>query len=244
MMPQEVSPMVLNTKLLTLSVLAELALTTFGVDFNEIIRNPEKFHNKRVTLVATARVGGDRFYLYQPPEPKLLGDDPRVIYGQLSPEGPYYKQFDHKRVRVTGVVDADYRGLVDSNACSLIIERVRPAMRVEKPKISCGGAPCLAINFSQLVKDPKSHEHKCICVTGFAHVRGDAFVIYESEKAAREGRVRTGIFVSQALDTPDYDRYNKHWVKIGGVVDMNQRGFADLPCGIIAERVELAPLNK
>ncbi|MGH9552171.1 MAG: hypothetical protein ACRD3W_22480 [Terriglobales bacterium] len=238
--------MLLNTKLLTLLVLADLALTTVGADFSEIIRNPEKFDKKRVTLVAMARVGGDRFYLYQPPEPELPRDDARVIYGQLLPEGPYYKQFDHKLVRVTGVVDSDYRGLTDTNACSLIIERVRPARRVEKPKVSYGDGPCLEVNFSQLLKDPKSYERKCICVTGLAHVRGDAFVIYESEKAAGGGySARTkAIFVSPASDTADYDRYNKRWVKVTGTVDMNQRGFADLPCGIIAERVELAPSKK
>src|SRR5205807_4742494 len=99
---------VLNTKLLTLSVLAALALTAFGADFNEIIRNPEKFHNKRVTVVAVAAGGANRFYLYQPPEPKLLGVDPRVIYGLLSTESPLYERYDKKRVRVTGVIDASH----------------------------------------------------------------------------------------------------------------------------------------
>jgi len=74
-------------------------------------------------------------------------------------------------------------------------------------------------------------------------VRGDAFVIYESEKAA-EGRdhpdFTKGVFVSQAIDTADYDRYNKHWIKIRGVVDLNQRGFADYPAGIVAEDVRPA----
>jgi hypothetical protein len=76
---------------------------------------------------------------------------------------------------------------------------------------------------------------------GFRHVRGDAFVIYESEDVAERRDhpdYTKGIFVSPASDTADYDRYNKRWIKIRGVADMKQRGFADYPCGIIVERVE------
>jgi hypothetical protein len=98
----------------------------------------------------------------------------------------------------------------------------------------------LEIKFSQLLDNPKSYEHKCVCVTGFAHVRGDAFAIYDSEKAAggRDPDYAKGIFISPGSDTADYDRYNKRWIKIRGVVDMKDRGFADYPCGIIVERVE------
>lgn len=232
----------MDLKPLTVILLLHWSLTTLGADFNEIINDPKKFSNQRVTFDAMARVGGDRFYLYQPPEPKLLANDSRVIYGQLLPEGPYYKPLDHKRVRVTGVVDSEYRGLVDSNACSLIIERARPAVRVRKPKISCGAASCLEIKFSRLLENPMNYDHKCVCVTGFAHVRGDAFAIYESEKAAESGyssRVK-GVFVSPISDTADYDRYNRRWIKIRGVVDLSQRGFADYPAGLAAEDVQPA----
>jgi hypothetical protein len=230
--------------------LSGLSITGWAADFDEVIRNPEKFHNKRVTLVAMVTGGAvERFYLYQPPEPKVSGADSRVIYGLISGESPFYERYNGKRVRVTGVIDANYRGLAAENACSLHIERVRLADKVEKPKVSCGSAACLEINFSQLLKNPKSYEHKCVCVTGFAHVRGDAFAIYESDKAAvgrsyptgeRYPDYEKGIFVSPASDTADYDRSNTRWIKIRGVVDMKQRGFADYPCGIIVERVEPA----
>jgi hypothetical protein len=89
-------------------------------------------------------------------------------------------------------------------------------------------------------------------VTGFAHARGDAFVIYESEKASggpdsysSTRDFTKGIFVSQRVsDTTNYDRYNNHWMKIKGVVDMGQRGFADYPCGIIVEKVEPSPVKE
>jgi hypothetical protein len=235
-------------KLAAAILLAEWSLSAFGADFNEIIRNPEKFHNKRVTLVAMVTGGAvERFYLYQPPEPKVPGVDARVIYGLISGESPLYERYDEKRVRVTGVIDANYRGLAAENACGLRIERVRLADKAEKPRLSCGSDSCLEVKFSQLLKDPKSYEHKCVCITGFAHVRGDAFAIYESKKAA-EGRdhpdYEKGIFVSPVSDTADYDRYNKRWIKIRGVVDMDQRGFADYPCGIIVERVEAASPRK
>lgn len=234
-------------KRLALLLLFVISASAFAVDFNEIIRNPEKFQNKRVTLVAMADVGGDRFYLYRPPKPRLSGDDRRVIYGLLRAEEPVYDYFNNKWVKVTGTINTDYRGLVSENACSLDIRRVRLAGKVEKPKSSYGGASCLEIKFSQLLKNPKSYEHKCVCVTGFAHVRGDAFAIYESDKAAvgrsyptgeRYPDYEKGIFVSPVSDTADYDRYNKRWIKIRGVVDVKQRGFADYPCGIIGERVE------
>lgn len=245
MMPKQILRMVLNRELLTFSILAGLALATFGADFNDIIRNPEKFDKKRVTVVAMAAGGANRFYLYQPPEPKQSPeDDARVIYGLLSVESPLYEHYNKKWVRVTGVIDASYRGLISTNACGLIIERVRPVGKVEKPKLSCSGASCLEVKFSQLLKNPKSYEHKCVCVTGFAHVRGDAFVIYDSMKAAERPdhpEYEKGIFVSPASPTADYDRYNKHWIKVRGVIDMKQRGFADYPCGIVVDRVEAAP---
>jgi hypothetical protein len=154
-------------KRLALLLLPVISASAFAIDFNEIIRNPEKFQNKRVTLVAMAEVGGDRFYLYRPPKPKLSGDDRRVVYGLLRTEGPLYDHFNDKWVKVTGTINTDYRGLVSGNACSLDIERVRLEGRVERPKVSCGGASCLEIKFSQLLKNPKSYEHKCVCVTGF-----------------------------------------------------------------------------
>lgn len=231
----------MGLKLATTIFLAQWSLNTFGADFNEIIRNPEKFHNKRVTVTAMVTGGAtERFYLYQPPEPKVPGADSRVIYGLISAESPLYERYDGKHVQMTGVVDATYRGLFGENACSLRIERVRLAGKVQEPKASCGGASCLEIKLSQLLKNPKGYEHKCVCVTGFAHVRGDAFAIYESKKAA-EGKdhpiYEEGIFVTPASETADYDRYNKRWIKVRGVIDMGQRGFADYPCGIIVDRV-------
>lgn len=228
---------------LIFSFVVSLRLTGFGADFDEIIRDPEKFHDKRVTVVATALGGANRFYLYQPPEPEVVGVDGRVIYGLLLVERPLYERYNQKRVRVTGVINAHYRGLVGSNACSLLVERVRLADEAEKPTSGCGDAPCLEPRFSELLRSPKEYDHKCVCVTGFAHVRGDAFVIYENEKAAEQKDhpdFKKGVFVSVASQTADYDRYNKRWIKIKGVVNMEQRGFADYPCGIIAEHVEPA----
>lgn len=232
-----------RAKVAILVLLALSTLTTFGAEFNQIIRDPKKFHNKRVTFVAMAWGGTNRFYLYQPPEPKSRVDDARVIYGLLLGERPLYTRYDSKRVRVTGVIDASYHGPFSENACGLIVERVRLADKIERTKLNCGGAACLEIEFSQLLRNAKSYEHKCVCITGFAHVRGDAFAIYESEKAA-EGRDhpdwKKGIFVSPASKTADYDRYNKRWIKIRGVVDLNQRGFADYPAGVVAEDVQSA----
>jgi hypothetical protein len=231
-------------KVATLVLIAQCGLTAFGADFNEIIRDPKKFHNKRVTVVANVTGGAvERFYLYQAPKPKVPGVDARVIYGLISGESPLYERYDGKRVRVTGIIDATQGGLFAQNACGLYIERVRPMDKIEKPKSSCGGLACSEITWSNLLKNPKSYEHKCVCIIGFAHVRGDAFAIYESEKAADEKDhpdYEKGIFVSPASATADYDRYNKQWIKIKGIVDLEQRGFADYPAGIIAEQVELS----
>jgi len=221
-----------------------LRVTGWAVEFEEVIKNPSKFHNKRVSLVAMADVGGDRFYLYRPPKPESPGDDGRVIYGILSREGPVYDRFDNKWVEVTGIIDANYRGLVSENSCGLIIERVRPVEKIQSSQVNCSDHSCLETQFSQLLKDPRAYEHKCICVTGFAHVLGDAFVIYESEKAAAKPDFTKGIFITQKFDAPDYNHYNKRWIKVTGIVDMNERGFADYPCGIIVEQVEPASPRK
>ena len=240
-MPRNTAFISLKALILILLLLGP-SVPSWAVGFEDVIKNPSKFHDKRVTLRAMAEVGGDRFYLFRPLKPRSLGEDGRVIYGVLRTEAPVYDRFTSKWVEVTGIIDANYRGLVSENACSLIIERVRPIGRIEKPKLSYAGASCLEIKFSQLLESSKSYEHKCVCVTGFAHVHGDAFAIYESEKVA-QGRdhpdYKKGIFVSPASDR-DYDRYNKRWIKIRGAVDMNQRGFADYPCGIVVDRVEPA----
>ncbi len=231
---------------ITLAFLMSLCLTSRGADFDDIIHHPKKFDGKRVTVVAMGMIGGDRFYLYQPPEPQSLGDDHRIIYGLLLREGPYYEAYNKKRVKVTGVIDASYRGLISTNACGLLIERVRPVGKVKEARLSPDRDPCADVKFSQILRDPKSYEHKCVCVTAFAHVRGDAFVIYESEKASG-GRdpdssnpdFKKGIFISQReSDTTNYDRYNNQWIKIRGVVDLKQRGFADYPAGIVVENVQ------
>ena len=231
---------------ITLAFLMSLCLTSRGADFDDIIHHPEKFNGKRVTVVALGMIGGDRFYLYQPPEPQSLGDDHRVIYGLLLRVGPYYEAvLTKKRLKVTGVIDARYRGLVSTTACGLLIERVRPVGKVKEARLSPDLGSCADVKFSQILRDPKSYEHKCVCVTGFAHVSGDAFVIYESEKASG-GRdpdsstpdFKKGIFISQReSDTTNYDHYNNQWIKIKGVVDLKQRGFADYPAGIIVEEV-------
>jgi hypothetical protein len=229
----------INVRVLPVLILLGLSVTSRAVDFEEVIRNPSKFHDKRVTLVAMADVGGDRFYLYRPPKPEWsIAGRGREIYGVLSVEGPIYDRFDDKWIEVTGIIDANYRGLASDNACSLIIEQVRPAGKIQGPELNrCGGA-CLETQFPQLLKHPRTFEHGCVCVTGFAHVLGDAFVIYESEKAAAKRDIPKGIFVKQKSNEPNYNRYNNRWIKITGTVEMNERGWANYPCGIIVERVE------
>jgi hypothetical protein len=225
---------------LTLLLLFGLSSTSRAVDFEQLVKNPSKFDGKRITLVAIAEVGGDRFYFYRPPKPDWSkAGAAREIYGVLRTEAPVYDQFNDKWVKVTGTVDAKYRGLGGDNACSLNIERVRLARETpEKAPTICNKAYA-ETQFPTLISDPNVFDHKCVDVTGFAHVIGDAFVIYESEKSAEKPDFKKGIFVSQrASDTVEYDRYNNRWIRLRGVVDMNQRGFADYPCGITVDKVQ------
>ncbi len=225
-----------------LLVLFGLSATSWAVDFEEVIKNPSKFDKKRVTLVAMADVGGDRFYLYQPPKPVWsIAGRGREIYGILRTEAPVYDRFNDRWVEVTGIVDASYRGLGSDNACGLIIDRVRPVREAPAPEITTCNGSYAETRFSEVLSDPNAFEHKCVSLTGFAHVIGDAFVIYESEKAAAKPDFKKGIFVAQRLNAPDYDQFNKRWIKISGVVDMTERGSADYPSGIILERVEPGP---
>jgi hypothetical protein len=113
----------LNLKILTILLLLGVRVTSWAVEFEQMIKKPSKFHNKRVTLVAMVEGGAvERFYLYQPPEPKSPKDDAREIYGIISTQSPLYERYNKKWVRVTGVIDAEYRGLFAENACSLHIE--------------------------------------------------------------------------------------------------------------------------
>jgi hypothetical protein len=232
-------------KLLAVLLLLGSSVSSWAVDFEDVIKNPAEFHNKRVTLVAMADVGGDRFYLYRPPKPEWsIAGRGREIYVLLPVEGPVYDRFDNKWVKITGIIDANYRGLGSDNACGLRVERVRPVEKIQRSQMNCSGRSCLEVRFSQLLKDPKTYEQKCVCVTGFAHVLGDAFVIYESKKAAAKRDFAKGVFITQKFDAPDYNRYNNRWIKVTGIVDMNERGSADYPCGIIVERVEPASPRK
>jgi len=230
----------INLRIFIVLVILAPTSSSWAVEFEELVRNPDKFHNQRVTFVAMANVGGDRFYLYRPPEPSSMPEYGREIYGVLHVEGPIYDRFNNKWVQVTGIVDANYRGLFSENACSLKIERVRPAGNIQSSNTSNCDGSCIEIQFSQLLKDPAAYQHKRVCVTGFAHVFGDAFAIYESVKAAAKRDFAEGIFVAQKFDGPDYNQYNMRWIKITGTVEMGERGWANYPCGILVERVKPA----
>jgi len=94
--------------------------------------------------------------------------------------------------------------------------------------------------FRRLLGNPRVYNNKRVSLVGFAHVDGESFVLFENERAASKLADSQAVSVAQRLNGPNYDHFNKHWVKVTGVVDAYSHGLWNFPCEILLERVEPA----
>lgn len=87
---------------------------------------------------------------------------------------------------------------------------------------------------SDVLRNPRAYDHKEVALIGVARVEGDSFVLYEDPVAASKLDGSKGIYVEQKRGGPDYDRFDREWVKLIGIVDAEKRSVS-------VERVEAVP---
>jgi hypothetical protein len=107
-------------------ILALTAGTCTASEYDEVVKNPQAFHHKRVSIVGIAEIQGDSFALYQRRRPQSSGELARTIFIARRIKGPMYTEFNHHRTKVTGIVDANAHGN-GYYACEILVERIEAA---------------------------------------------------------------------------------------------------------------------
>jgi hypothetical protein len=96
-------------------------------------------------------------------------------------------------------------------------------------------------NLRPLLADPMAFHGKRLTLIGLADVVGAEFWLYPNVRAAKKGE--SAVAISWDLRKgPVYKKFDRHWVKVTGVVDGKSHGpLGAAPCEIWAERVEALP---
>lgn len=96
-------------------------------------------------------------------------------------------------------------------------------------------------DLQRLLANPNAFDGKRVTVAGLADIAGAEFWLYPNVRAAKQGD--TAVAISWDLSKgPVYKKFDRHWVKVTGVVDAKAHGpLGAAPCEIWAERVEALP---
>ena len=93
--------------------------------------------------------------------------------------------------------------------------------------------------FQRLSRNPKMFSGKRVTLVGVAEIGGSEFFLYPDVRSAKHGE--NPIFVdAHILNENPYEKLNRHWLKITGIVDMGIRpplGVGE--CSIVLERIKL-----
>jgi hypothetical protein len=93
--------------------------------------------------------------------------------------------------------------------------------------------------FQRLLKNPKMFNGERVTLVGLAEIGGSEFFLYPDVQSAKRGE--NAIFVdAHILNENPYEKFNNHWLKITGIVDVGIRpplGVGE--CSIVLERLEL-----
>ncbi len=104
-----------------------------------------------------------------------------------------------------------------------------------------------AIDFDQLVANPRKYSGKRVAVIGVAAVDGPHFVLYQPPRADTKAGFAREILISPRVAGPRYLHLNNHWVKVVGIAYARQRPTDYYGCIIDLERVEMLgtpPVNE
>jgi len=80
-------------------------------------------------------------------------------------------------------------------------------------------SPSHATELSDVLRNPAAYDHREVALTGVARVEGASFVLYEDVTAASKLDGSKGIYVKQQRNGQDYDRFDRQWVRVTGIVD-------------------------
>lgn len=96
-----------------------------------------------------------------------------------------------------------------------------------------GKARCIPVEFAELTARIGTYVGKRVCVTGLAGVDGISFTL----SAPSRLKMREVIAVDRHRNMPNYDRLNNHWVKVTGIVYIDQEKL--FACRISLEDIEV-----
>jgi len=103
---------------------------------------------------------------------------------------------------------------------------------------------CLAVDFNQVLRNPRAYHHQRVTITGVARVQGLSFDLYGNSGDANNVRaIDRALSISPQIKGPKYDRYDNRWVKIVGVVDADRHGRIGYPCVIFLEDIQPLPIS-
>jgi hypothetical protein len=96
-------------------------------DFQQVLKHPNHFDGRRVTLVGVADIGGSEFFLYPDIRSAKHGDSEKAIFVEthILDKNPY-EQFHNHWVKITGIVDMRVRPPLGVGPCSVVFERLEP----------------------------------------------------------------------------------------------------------------------
>ena len=83
-----------------------------------------------------------------------------------------------------------------------------------------------ATQLSDVLGNPGRYNHKELTLIGVARVEGDSFVLYEDPIAASKLDGSKGIYVEQKRGGPDYDRLDRQWVQLIGILDAGKQSIS------------------
>ena len=103
----------------------QLTAAAAAVSFDALVKHPEAYHHRRVTLVGVAIGNGPTFEIHpNVRSAEKVGDAAGTVLARASIPWDEKRRYHMRRVRVTGVVDAHHHGLW-GNACEISVEKIQ-----------------------------------------------------------------------------------------------------------------------
>lgn len=105
-------------------------------------------------------------------------------------------------------------------------------------------ATSFAVEFKELVRNPRAYHRQKVTITGVARIQGLTFELYGSPADAKQlTDAKQALLISIATDGPRYDQLDNRWVVIKGVVNAEKHGNWGYPCVIFLDSVEPLPVR-
>lgn len=109
-----------------------------------------------------------------------------------------------------------------------------------------------AIDFKELLRDPRAYHNQRVSLLGVARVKGPSFFLFENPADAKSWddseEIARGKAASPAptiivapprgSSMDENDRYDRSWVSVTGIVDAYSHGRWNYPCTLLLEHVK------